>query len=135
MRLALTHPRPVCSVSCCSCGERHLIGNVLADLDGEPFQAYYCRKCVRVQTRGEADDLFSLLGATHYHDSHYPGRRRLYDGYETPGGLFSRHYFNAEDMEIGLVIPDLFSVGCGVQVFETPRVWGIPHDLNPLTRP
>ena len=79
----------------------------------------------------QADEKFAGLGATHYHDSHYPVTRTSYYGHGRGGGLFSRHYFNKEGTEIGLFIPDLgeFSEG---QVFDTPRVWGIPHTLISL---
>lgn len=130
MRLALTQAEPACRVSCCSCGESYQIGNVLADLDGEPFKAYYCRGCLGVRSLWQADELFGFLGATHYHDSHYPASRNPWTLEARQGGLFSRHYFK-DGVEIGLCIPDLMPEG-GLQWFDTPRVWGIPHDLNPL---
>lgn len=70
------------------------------------------------------DENFKSLGAIAYHDSHYPINNTPYDGRGGGGGLFSRHYFDHTGMEIGLVIPYLFSVDMGVQVFDTKRVWG-----------
>lgn len=84
----------------------------------------------------QEDEAFVARGATHYHDSMYPPQGRHWSierrTYVPTASLFSRHYFNAEGTEIGLVIPDLFSVGMGVQVFDKPRVWGIDHTLIPI---
>jgi len=87
-------------------------------------------------TLEEQDKKFAERGATHYHDSHYPAQGALWSiergYYVAHARLFSRHYFNPEGTEIGLVIPDMFSVGMGVQVFDKPRVWGIEHTLHVL---
>lgn len=32
-------------VTCCTCGEQILAHHAQADLDGEPFVAYYCEPC------------------------------------------------------------------------------------------
>ena len=80
-----------------------------------------------MQTLHETDEHFASLGATHYHDAHYP--EWVTYGYRQGGGLFSRHYFNAQGTEIGYVLPDFLQFeGHGVHHFETPRVWGIPHE-------
>jgi len=90
-------------------------------------------QAIEIHSLFQADEAYRELGATHYHDSHYPGSRRMCDWGWREGGLFSRHYFNAEGTEIGLVIPDFFPLDMGVQIFDKPRVWGIEHDLHPLT--
>jgi len=70
------------------------------------------------------DKAFTERGAIEYHNAYYP--TVYHDGMPNkPGALFARHYFNAEGTEIGYVIPDFFSHGLGVHVFETPRVWDI----------
>lgn len=78
----------------------------------------------------ETDAHFKALGATHYHDSLFPieGQRR----YPELGRICSRHYFNPEGTEIGLVHPYLLQHGTGVQVFETLRAWDLPHILVAL---
>lgn len=87
-------------------------------------------------TLREQNRAFIELGAAHYHDSMYPPQGRHWSiergTYVPTARLFSRHYFNPEGTEIGLVIPDLFEIGGGVQVFDTPRVWGIERNLISL---
>lgn len=71
----------------------------------------------------ETDKHFQDKGATHYHDSLYPTDSVM------SGIVFSRHYFKG-GLEIGYVLPNLLSFqGHGIHEFETPRVWGIPHNL------
>jgi len=94
-------------------------------------------KTQHVNSLCEANNVFRVRGAMHYHDSHYPPQGRHWSiergTYVPTARLFSRHYFNAEGTEIGLCIPDLLPEG-GVQIFDTPRVWGIPHELHPLCK-
>ena len=82
-------------------------------------------------TLSEQDESFKALGATGYHNSYFPKNWTE----ERLGGrtLSSRHYFNKEGTEIGYVNPDFFSLGLGVHVFETPRVWG--DHLTKVIRP
>tara|TARA_Y100000034_G_C6749765_1_gene333196 strand:+ start:536 stop:709 length:174 start_codon:yes stop_codon:yes gene_type:complete len=32
-------------VPCCNCGGTEYIEDMYADLDGKPFESYYCEKC------------------------------------------------------------------------------------------
>jgi hypothetical protein len=80
----------------------------------------------------EAAEHFAKLGAVGYRDSFYPGRRvyTVTEGYVLKdGGLFSRHYFGADRLEIGYVIPD---IGGTPHVLERPREWGSSFTLHPL---
>jgi hypothetical protein len=82
----------------------------------------------------EVDRHFVSLGASHYHDSFYPSKRRYaYDRYalQWESRLFSRHYFAENGMEIGYCIPDIMPE-CQPVELDTPRVWGIDHTLHPL---
>jgi DNA-directed RNA polymerase subunit RPC12/RpoP len=47
MRLELVNAPPDFSYKCLSCGRRYTTANMstFADLDGEPFKAYYCFPC------------------------------------------------------------------------------------------
>jgi hypothetical protein len=38
-------------VFCCRCNESTLFINALADLDGEPFRAFYCQPCAETATK------------------------------------------------------------------------------------
>lgn len=37
--------QPLCHVTCCRCGAITTTGVAAADLDGDPFQSYYCTGC------------------------------------------------------------------------------------------
>lgn len=79
----------------------------------------------------QADQKFAKLGAVTFHDSNYPERDSF--GRTFGGGLFSRHYFAKNGLEIGYVIPDLLRFeGHGIHVLEQPRMWGIPRQLQEL---
>lgn len=80
-------------------------------------------------SRYAMDKQFLALGATHYHLSYYPAKPVTYYGTEYGARIFSVHYFNKEGTEIGMYIPD---VSTKPQIFDEPRVWGIPHELAEL---
>lgn len=73
------------------------------------------------------------LGATHYRHifvavSYYvnPSRREV----------FSTHFFNSEDKEVGYYIDscELFRL-CGLKTFSSPRIWANEFKFNTLTNP
>lgn len=75
----------------------------------------------------EADAAFLARGATHYHESEFPG---VAD--PSLGRIFARHYFNRDGEEIGYVLPYMIRYGSGVHTFDPPRVWGFYKTLIPL---
>jgi hypothetical protein len=88
-----------------------------------------------MKTLSECDLHFKEKDATHYHDSYYPSTRvyTISEGYvDKRGGLFARHYFNADGVEIGYVLPEFLEFGSGIHYFMEPRVWGIEKNLIAL---
>lgn len=69
------------------------------------------------------------LGATHYR--HYFARVMVRNGYlpEDKAVVFSTHYFNEDDEEVGYTIEDTISV-IGMVVFDTPRIWSDDFKVN-----
>lgn len=69
------------------------------------------------------------LNATHYR--HYFVRIMVRSGYlpEDKAIVFSTHYFNKDDEEVGYTIEDTISV-IGLVVFDTPRIWSDEYKLN-----
>jgi len=49
-RVHLTHS--TISARCLGCGKVAPVNTMVADLDGEPFKAYYCPDCVATDTQG-----------------------------------------------------------------------------------
>lgn len=47
MRMSTVSPEPAFYADCIKCGRRMLSNreSMFADLDGEPFKAYYCQTC------------------------------------------------------------------------------------------
>lgn len=81
----------------------------------------------------EINKHFAALGAVSFHDSFYPKGYNWKTGvFDLPKGLFARHYFRKDGLEIGYVIPDFLGHGHGVHMLDQPREWGIPHDLIPI---
>jgi len=47
MRLTRVNPHRDCQCLCQKCGQWKPCSNSFADLDGEPFVAYYCLACIQ----------------------------------------------------------------------------------------
>ncbi len=77
--------------------------------------------------KNEHDDYFRSLGATDVYDELYP--REGISRHPELGPIFARYYFNIQGTEIGYVIP---SVGNQPNVHPIPRIWRMPHRLEPL---
>jgi len=53
MRFEHVDPKPTFTVICCDCNRtlQSDTESIFANLDGEPFRAYYCRRCMVVVSR------------------------------------------------------------------------------------
>lgn len=85
----------------------------------------------QIETLADADRYFRNHGAVAFHNEYLPTRNEL--GFIKELELFSRHYFNIQGTEIGMVHPEFLKYHKMVQHFDTPRVWGFPHDMIPFT--
>ena len=78
-------------------------------------------------TLNEADAKYRDLGAVSKYDDGVVNRmyRGGREGYVNEFTHLFRHYFNAEDQEIGYVTIPLMTIeGYQSQVFDIPRIWG-----------
>ncbi len=79
----------------------------------------------RLQFEGDADTIARHLGAKTFHEMR--AKLNYYSQHEV---TVTKYYYGEDGREICHYLRDVDSL-C---IFDTPRVWGIPHDNKPLIR-
>jgi hypothetical protein len=77
---------------------------------------------------GTAKQNAQILGATHYR-TYFTDTLNSFVGSRQPEA-FSVHFFDSADEEVGMYSIDMGEL-CGMQVFDTPRVWSNTFKKHP----
>lgn len=135
---------PEVNLTCANCNDRISSRNAYADLDGEPFKAYYCDSCRRkleyVEQSRPFQSVDDIRRISEYLGSHFfePASMRFFNsriaGYDVYGGKYFITSEQFVDRNAGIVKPRRYTIreitndgkvntakGCEFQQFATLR--------------